>query len=280
MLCSAVLCLAVGCATGTADDDWQTAPIGKATAAQRAETGGPARRLERSENQSQREKTDLKAWAANHRNPNRCVLAARQKITVSRKQALTLLRACSHRADFDILAPLLRSPWLPLLKRSNTVGYRILLKAIATRNDFEADFGSMQAAGFNISAMGLASAADGKLTPVVGVLANGPGSRRVEEFEREKRKYGRQPGRWRRTEYRVSRYGRQIIGKRYFTVESSRSPGGFIATGRVLKFDKGVRCPGPDNAAKLMLIRLGARIRSDSGEDLFDATVVACHGMR
>ncbi len=223
---------------------------------------------------------NLNAWVNSHRTPNRCVSAAKQDIKVEPARALKLLIACSTREDFDVLIPLLRRPWVDVLRKSGPAGYAVLLRSIARRGEFEADFGSLQAAGFPVGGLGVKEARPGQLTPIVGVVMKSKGVVKVEELEREKRKYGRKPGKWKETTYRVDRRTgfKQVIKTRFFTVERSQTPGGFVPSGTVVRFPRPPKCMGPTSDAKVMLVRVGRQVDTDGPEE-FEASSVACHSM-
>ena len=96
---------------------------------------------------------DLNRWAARFRTPNLCVFEARGTLSSQPALAWRQLQACSRRRDFDVLEPLLRHPWLPMIKGAKEAGIDVLARAIARRGEIATDAGSCQAAGIDLYAL-------------------------------------------------------------------------------------------------------------------------------
>ena len=97
--------------------------------------------------------SEPRKWAANFRTPNLCEMAARQEAVRSASVAFRLLQACSLRSDYDVLEPLLRQPWLPIIKRAKEAGLDVLVRTISRREEFTNDAGACQAAGIELIAL-------------------------------------------------------------------------------------------------------------------------------
>lgn len=222
------------------------------------------------------------ALANEHRTPNQCVTAARWMIDSEPKQALAYLEACSERPDFDVLQPLLRTPWVEFLGKAGPTGYQVLLRAIAARQDYEADFGSVHVSGLPVTKMGIENAAPGRLTPVFAANVDSAPNE-VQELARVELKYHLRPGKWTETKYRVYANGRkEVLGKRDFTVErpSEDLPASYEPTGMSLRFPQSPRCTGPDSVSKVYFVQLGQRLQgSGADKDVYAAKVIACRGV-
>lgn len=224
----------------------------------------------------------LQALALTHRTPNQCVDAARWELDNDPKRALDYLEACGDRPDFDVLQPLLRRPWLEFIRRSGARGYRVLLRAIAARSDYEADFGSVNVSGLPMGRLGLATAKPDRITPIIA-LDSLSGPTEVDEIGREEIKYQLTPGNWTETKYRVYANGRrEQVSQRSFTVKqpTGDAPVNYVPTGLALRFVSPPRCDGPKANARIYLVKVGRRIQTKGEDkDVFAAELVACRGL-
>lgn len=257
-------------------DAWRTPPV----RASRGSVTRSARPLPASTTAAARSTTNtraLNAWAKAYRTPNQCVSGARTGLERNANLSLQRLMACSRRDDFDVLMPLLRSPWNELLLTQKSIAYRVLLRAIARRGEFGADFGSMQVAGFPIGEMGIDGAEPGRLTPIVGLTRSG-GATQIDELGQRRRRHGLRPGTWRWTRYRVYSTGRkQVLSSHVFKVgqPSKRSPG-LVLTGKAIRLSRRLRCAGKHQGAKVLFVRLGRQLEDENGIKIFEAEAVAC----
>ena len=190
------------------------------------------------------------------------------------------LQACSRRPHFDVLMPLLRPPWNDLLLNAKPVAYDIILRAIAARREFEADFGSVFVAGFPIGPMGLDSAAPGRLTPMVGVPSKIT-DLQVEELGRRLVKPRPRPETAEEAEaLSDDPGGKHVDPQTGYKIDArfKRDRSILAPTGNGVWLARKPRCSGSGDGPQVMIVRLGPSLKkTQAGVQLYEGRAVACH---
>lgn len=265
-----------GCATAAVEDAWSTAPVDDH---RQTTVAAPESRTAAARPPPKRPST-LRAQASRYRTPNQCVTAARGALADGPKRGLSFLYACSLRPDFDVLNPLLRTPWLPLLKGNLGLAYNVFVHAMAGRQDYDGDVAWLHDAGFDIAPAGLEASVgvvgtrvrdDNAPTPVVGVEIRGRGPVYVEELAPPKIKYRRRGSAY----TAVTREGYVVTGHARLNSLEDLQP-----TGMHLKLSRSPRCTGPSDKPRLYLVKLGPPVANDRDTGpVYEAEVMACAGL-
>ncbi len=207
----------------------------------------------------------VKKWAASFRTPNLCETAARREAVREPASAFRLLQACSRRSDFDVLEPLLRRPWLPLIKQADVTGLDILVRAMVQRGEFSNDAGSCRAAGIELTAVdsdvSLTEPGSGYVV-VAGLVKEVGRTVEMVELSYELPGYsarGLRGGARTTTKYRYDDYGR--VTNKTTTVWKdpsvrARHLQAWYATKRRLRFDAHPRCRVRKDDKRVVLGRI------------------------